>query len=107
MISLKCENCGGKLKRDESQVIVTNNAIIIRAGCDFECQFCGSKFVAGTEHQPGGGGSQIAIGSNIAQASGGGVAVVQGVAAGAGGIAIGGSVRGDIVVGRKVVEIER
>lgn len=94
MVKLKCENCGGTLERDKSLVAVTESTVIIRSGCDFVCQYCKSEFAAGTEH-PRVGGAQIAIGSNIAQASGGGIAVV----AKSGGVAIGGSVKGDIIVG--------
>lgn len=104
MIELKCKNCGGKVERDESQVFVSDNAVIVMAGHGFECQHCGSRFEPGTAHEKVTGdtfnlsgdfrGAQVAIGSNIAQAGRGGVAVV----ASHGGVAIAGNVKGDVVI---------
>jgi len=109
MIELKCKNCGGKVRRDESQVFVSENAVIVLAGHGFECEHCGSRFEPGTTHEKAtGSNTQIAIGNNIAQASGGGVVAVGGsVAVGRGGIAIKGSVGGDIIVGDKRTMIDR
>lgn len=86
MVELKCRNCGGVVKRDEAQVFVSESAVIIQAGHGFECQHCGSRFEPGTAHKRAGDtfnmsgdfrGAQVAIGSNIVQASGGGTAIVK------------------------------
>ena len=96
MVELKCKNCGGTVERDESQVFVSENTVIVLAGHGFGCQYCGSRFEPGAAHEKAGGSStQIAIGRNIAQASGGGVAVV------GGGVAVRGNVGGDIIVRRR------
>jgi YgiT-type zinc finger domain-containing protein len=97
---LKCENCGGVLQKEDSEVFTSGDTVIIKAGYGFECEHCGSRFDPGTEHA-------VSSGNNITLVGSGAIATHGGVAASAGGVAIAGNVGGDIVVGAKRVSFDQ
>lgn len=48
-MELKCQNCGGQLKFDESDVRVNGNWVIWRSRETLACGFCGTQFVRGDD----------------------------------------------------------
>jgi len=49
MMELKCQNCGGQLKFDESKVKVGGGFVIWRGSDTLTCGSCGTQFVRGDD----------------------------------------------------------
>ena len=49
MMELKCQNCGGQLKFNESEVKVGHGFVIWRGTTTLTCQSCGTQFVRGDD----------------------------------------------------------
>ena len=97
-VELKCQNCGGQLKVDEDDIKVGHGFIIYRGRNTLTCQSCGTQFERNADlaEDKGSLGGDIVVG-NISNCSG--VAIGNGaVAAGAGGIAIGGNRRSGVII---------
>ena len=105
LIKLVCDSCGAPLETDSDNVLSSeaHGFVVVFAGKSFTCTRCGTKYEGGSKLDLPTGSISVVNGNNntVVQGSGntvirfsgsGSVATNGGVAAGAGGIAIGGRV---------------